>query len=61
MNEQPELRTSRRAFLATGAAAGVLSLGAARLLIDTPAAFAGASLPEGVSLPTCRGPVTGSL
>ncbi len=47
MNEQPELRTSRRAFLATGAAAGVSSLGAGRLLIHTPAAFAGESLPEG--------------
>jgi rubrerythrin len=47
MNEQPELRTNRRAFLATGAAAGVSSLGAGRLLIDTPTAVAGASLPEG--------------
>jgi rubrerythrin len=47
MNEQSEQRTTRRAFLAKGAAAGALSLGAGRLLIDTPAALAGESLPEG--------------
>jgi hypothetical protein len=47
MNEQSQLRTSRRAFLAKGAAAGALTLGAGRLLIDTPAAFAGEGLPEG--------------
>jgi hypothetical protein len=47
MNELSEQRTSRRAFLAKGAAAGALSLGAGRLLIDTPAALAGESLPEG--------------
>jgi hypothetical protein len=47
MTELSQHRTSRRAFLAKGAAAGALSLGAGRLLIDTPAAFAGDSLPEG--------------
>jgi rubrerythrin len=47
MNEQSEQRTTRRAFLAKGAAAGALSLGAGRLLIDTPAALAGESVPEG--------------
>jgi rubrerythrin len=47
MNEQPQFRTSRRAFLAKGAAAGALSLGAGRLLLDTPAALAGESLPGG--------------
>ena len=40
-------RTSRRAFLAKGAAAGALTLGAGRLLIDTPAALAGDALPAG--------------
>ncbi len=47
MNELSQHRTSRRAFLAKGAAAGALTLGAGRLLIDTPAALAGESLPEG--------------
>jgi hypothetical protein len=47
MNEQSQLRTSRRAFLAKGAAAGALTLGAGRLLIDAPAAFAAEGLPEG--------------
>jgi rubrerythrin len=47
MNEQSEQRTSRRTFLAKGAAAGALSLGAGRLLIETPTALAGESLPEG--------------
>src|SRR5256885_13374216 len=47
MNEPPEHRTSRRAFLAKGAAAGALTLGAGRLLIDTPAALAGEALPAG--------------
>jgi ferritin-like protein len=47
MTEQPEYRISRRAFLAKGAAAGALTLGAGRLFADTPAAFAGESLPEG--------------
>jgi hypothetical protein len=42
-----EHRTSRRAFLAKGAAAGAMTLGAGRLLIDTPAAFAGEALPAG--------------
>jgi hypothetical protein len=47
MNEMFEHRTSRRAFLAKGAAAGALTLGAGRLLIHTPAALAGESLPAG--------------
>ena len=34
-------------FLAKGAAAGALTLGAGRLLIDTPAALAGEALPAG--------------
>jgi hypothetical protein len=38
MNESSEHRTSRRAFLAKGAAVGALTLGAGKLLIDTPAA-----------------------
>ena len=47
MNETPEHRTSRRAFLAKGAVAGALTLGSGRLLIDTPAALAGEGLPAG--------------
>lgn len=47
MTEQFEHRTSRRAFLAKGTTAGVLTLGAGRLLIDTPAALAGERLPTG--------------
>src|SRR5438045_2113992 len=47
MNEMFEHRTSRRGFLATGAAAGALTLGAGRLLIDAPAALAGEALPAG--------------
>src|SRR5919197_3283229 len=47
MNESSEHRTSRRAFLAKGAAAGALTFGAGRLLIDTPAALAGEGLPAG--------------
>src|SRR6266540_4392792 len=47
MNESSEHLTSRRAFLAKGAAAGALTLGAGRLLIDTPAALAGEALPAG--------------
>src|SRR6266550_4720552 len=47
MNEMFERRTSRRSFLARGAAAGALTLGAGRFLIDTPAAFAGEALPAG--------------
>jgi hypothetical protein len=47
MNESSEHRTSRRAFLAKGAAAGALTLGAGRFLIDTPAALAGEALPAG--------------
>jgi hypothetical protein len=47
MNESSEHRTSRRTFLARGAAAGALTLGAGRLLIDTPAALAGEGLPAG--------------
>src|SRR4051794_7361007 len=47
MHELSEHRTSRRAFLAKGAAAGVLTLGAGKLFIDTPAAFAGEALPAG--------------
>src|SRR5262245_61869 len=47
MNESSEYRTSRRAFLAKGAAAGALTLGAGRLLIDAPAALAGRALPAG--------------
>src|SRR5213080_2377739 len=47
MNESSERRTSRRAFLAKGAAVGALTLGAGRLLIHTPAALAGEALPAG--------------
>jgi rubrerythrin len=47
MNESSGHLISRRAFLAKGAAAGVLTLGAGRLLIDTPAALAGEALPAG--------------
>src|SRR5213595_2272504 len=47
MNESSEHLTSRRAFLVKGAAAGALTLGAGRLLIDTPAALAGEALPAG--------------
>jgi ferritin-like protein len=47
MNELTEHRTSRRGFLAIGAAAGALTLGVGRLLIDTPAALAGEALPAG--------------
>jgi hypothetical protein len=47
MNEPSEHRTSRRVFLARGAAAGALTLGAGRLLIDTPSARAGEALPAG--------------
>ena len=47
MNELSEHRTSRRGFLAKGAAAGALTLGAGRLLIDAPAALAGEALPAG--------------
>jgi hypothetical protein len=47
MSELAQHRTSRRAFLAKGAAAGALTLGAGRLLVDTPSALAGESLPEG--------------
>lgn len=46
MTESFEHRTSRRTFLA-GAAAGTLTLGAGRLLLDTPAALAGDALPAG--------------
>src|SRR4051795_9708526 len=47
MNEPSEHVTSRRAFLVKGAAVGALTLGAGRLLIDTPAALAGEVLPAG--------------
>src|SRR3954468_7947383 len=47
MIESSEHRTSRRAFLVKGAAAGALTLGAGRFLIDTPAALAGEALPAG--------------
>src|SRR3954470_16229845 len=47
MNEASEHLTSRRAFLARGATAGALTLGAGKLLIDTPAALAGEALPAG--------------
>src|SRR3954454_23814902 len=47
MNESSENRTSRRALLVKGAAAGALTLGAGRLLMDTPAALAGEALPAG--------------
>ena len=47
MNELSEHRTSRRAFLVRGAAVGALTLGGARLFIDTPAALAGDALPPG--------------
>jgi hypothetical protein len=47
MNESSEHRTSRRAFLAKGAVAGALTLGAGRFLIDTPAALASEALPAG--------------
>ncbi|HKO26619.1 MAG TPA: ferritin-like domain-containing protein, partial [Solirubrobacteraceae bacterium] len=47
MDELHEHRTSRRAFLVRGAVAGALTLGAGRLLLDTPAARAGEALPSG--------------
>jgi rubrerythrin len=47
MNQLSQHRTSRRAFLAKGAAAGALTLGPGRLLLETPSAFAGEGLPEG--------------
>jgi hypothetical protein len=47
MNDSSEHLTSRRAFLAKGAAAGALTLGAGRLLIEAPAALAGDTLPAG--------------
>lgn len=47
MNELSEHRTSRRAFLVKGAMAGALTLGAGKLLFDTPAALAGEALPAG--------------
>src|SRR6476659_4079424 len=47
MDQLSQPRTSRRAFLARGAAAGALTLGAGRLLIDAPAALAGDALPPG--------------
>jgi hypothetical protein len=47
MNELSEPRTTRRTFLAKGAAAGALTLGAGRLLIESPAALAGEALPAG--------------
>src|SRR3954470_3280587 len=47
MNESSEHRSSRRAFLARGAAVGAMTLGAGKLLIDAPAALAGDALPAG--------------
>jgi hypothetical protein len=47
MSESSEHLTSRRAFLAKGAAAGALTLGAGRFLIEAPAALAGEALPPG--------------
>src|SRR5215475_733784 len=47
MNDIFEHRTSRSAFLTRGAAAGALTFGAGRFLIDTPAAVAGTALPAG--------------
>src|SRR5262245_17595963 len=47
MNESFVHRSSRRAFLAQGAAVSAVTLGAGRLLIDAPAALAGAALPAG--------------
>jgi rubrerythrin len=47
MKQLSECRTSRRGFLAKGAAAGAFTLGAGRLLIDVPAALAGDALPAG--------------
>jgi rubrerythrin len=47
MPESSEYRTSRRAFIAKGAATGALTIGAGRLLLDTPAAHAGEALPAG--------------
>ena len=47
MSERTEHLNTRRAFLAKGATAGVLTLGAGRLFIDTPAALAGDDLPAG--------------
>ena len=47
MTELSEHRTSRRAFLVKGAVAGAVTLGAGRLLIETPAAAAGEALPAG--------------
>jgi rubrerythrin len=47
VNESSDRLISRRAFLAKGAAAGALTLGAGSFLIDTPAALAGDALPPG--------------
>ena len=47
MNDLSVQRSDRRTFLAKGAVAGALTLGAGRLLLDTPAALAGDSLPSG--------------
>jgi hypothetical protein len=47
MTENSEHLNTRRAFLAKGAAAGVLTFGAGRLFIDAPAALAGEGLPDG--------------
>ena len=47
MRESSEYRTSRRAFIAKGVATGALTIGAGRLLLDTPAALAGEALPAG--------------
>src|SRR5262245_2214746 len=47
MSGLSEHGTSRRTFLAKGAAAGALTMGAGRLLIDTPAALAGEGLRAG--------------
>ena len=47
MKESSEHRMSRRTLLVKGAAAGALTLGGGRLLIDAPAALAGEALPAG--------------
>jgi hypothetical protein len=46
-NEQAEHLTSRRSFLLKGAAIGVGTIGAARLLTDAPPAFASQGLTKG--------------
>jgi hypothetical protein len=47
MNESSDNRTTRRTLLVKGAAAGAMTLGAGRMLMNAPAALAGEGLPAG--------------